>query len=191
MSYKPESPIYKEAFENEERISQKCLGEEQQKIISIDNNIKRSEREINQLRRKLENFDEKKRMIIYNLRKIMENWENHKDNLIFNPLNDESDKNYKKEISKLQDLENDKIHKQWLENMKKERESINENLKIKRKSEKMNETVQDHAIEKGRKKIISLCLDVIKDNKIAEERISYLQGRIKEIEQNYKNQSHI
>ena len=66
----------------------------------------------------------------------MEEWENHEEKLIYKPLKEEKQKLYQREMSKLQELTNDKIYEKYSNIMKKERENINENLKIIRKKEK-------------------------------------------------------
>ena len=151
MRYCPQSPIFREEFERQKRISQQSLEEHQRNINGFIDNIKRSENIINENKKKLEVYDEKKRGIIFNLRKIMEEWENHEEKLIYKPLKEEKQKLYQREMSKLQELTNDKIYEKYSNIMKKERENINENLKIIRKKEKIKENIQDHAIEMGRK----------------------------------------
>ena len=189
MSYTLKSPIYNEALQNEKRITQRSLEEQQQNLNSFKYNINKAKEYITETKKKLEGIDEKKRVIIYNLRRNMEDWGNHKDDLICNALKEEKLVEYKKEMSKLQELNKDRMYKHLSDIMENERKRINENMKFIRQSEKLKLNVEDHAIERGRKTIISKCIDIIRDNRFIEANINYLQERINEIDINIRNQT--
>ena len=186
MSYQPKSQIYIEQLKQAKLIDSEVNKKWEQNELSFIKYIENSENRIKELKNKMEEIDEQKREIIYKLRNIMEDENNHIGNLFCNQLKDNKAKEYEKEIENYNKLIKDKIYEQYSELIKKEINTINENIKNLRKIEKKNEKVEDEAIEKGRKEILKQCIDTIEYNEMTVKYIEELKGRKNEIEKKYK-----
>ena len=149
--YNPQSDIFREAFNTENRICQQEIENTKKRIESFREDILRSEKHIKELQKKLENEDQKKREIICKLREIMENQKNHEDQLICNKLKGDKEAEYKKEIANLNNLVRNSIYKLYSDTIEQEREAIRKTRKQLREAEKINQIVVNHAIEEGRK----------------------------------------
>ena len=107
----------------------------------------------------------------------MEDQKNHEENMICKKLKSEKLSEYKAEMAKLKEHirdENDKIDG-YKNEIAIQRELIYDKEKKIKDIENYKENLYNEIIEKGRKRILNLCIDYLKGNQNTVEHIQYLQ----------------
>ena len=170
--------ILKEEAERVNKINADNMIMYEKTIKSHQDDIRRSRDEIKKTQKEIDNLDESKRNYIKNLRTIMENEYNHEENIICKKLKSEKLSEYKTEMAKLNEHINNEIDK--IDGYKNEiaiqRALIYDKEKKIKEIENYKENIYNEIIEKGRKRILNLCIDYLKENQNTEEHIQYLQN---------------
>ena len=168
------SDILKNAIESENKLNEDNLGKTEQQIKSTKKEIDKCKDNIKKQVENIKKEDKKKREIICKLREIMENPENHVDKLISNKLTPQQENLYLEEKKKLNQLINNGISGAVKNSIRSERENIETMKNVLISKEKSIREIEDLAIEKGRQEIIKINIDYLKEHKMNEEGINYI-----------------
>ena len=170
------SEIFKRNLEQARKINQ--FGNQskiKEKINEFNEIVKRSEENIDKSLNNIKQYDAKKRECIYNLRKIMEDSRNHEDGKIYNKLKDGKERDYLIEIRNLKNLINQNPCNHERNLIRKEKTFMKTAKKNIEETNKIEENLEDEAIELGRKEILGLCIDFLKENQMNREGIEHLE----------------
>ena len=166
------------SIKSENKLNEEKSGQIGQDIKSTKKEIDKFKDNIKKLVENIKEEDKEKREIICKLREIMENPSNHVDKLISNKLTTQQENLYKEEINKLNQLINNNISGTYKNSIKSEREKIENMKKVLKSNEKSNRENEDKKIEKQRQEIIKLNIDYLREHKINEEVLNYLNNTL-------------
>ena len=171
------SDIFSKEYNNVLNMNRQQIENNNRLIETLSNDNRNYENEINVNLENKREYDERKRNFIYELRNIMENENNHENNLICRPLKEEKRNEYTNTITRFNDFLNHEYNFNvplYTNSIQSRRDLIFSNKNIIQDTKKYNEDMLNTAIENGRNKIIEKCIDYLKENKLTEEHIKYL-----------------